>query len=84
MPEKSTDVFKGNIIDRYIDRSNWSLDSGKYSALGNFCFAEFLKYYYVPSTNSNENDYQPQELKDDIIEENLICQNYYHKLKKLL
>ena len=84
LPEESTDVFKKNMIDRYIDRPNSSVDGGKYSVLENFCYAEFLRYYYVKARPNDENDYQPQELKDDIVEKNHTCQNHYPKVIKLL
>ena len=41
LPEDSRDIFKKNMIDRYIDRPNLSLCGGKYSILDSFYFAEF-------------------------------------------
>ena len=60
-----------------------SPDSVKYLVVRNFCYVEFLRYYYVTSTNTNENYCQPRELKDDIIEENQNSQKYYPKVIKL-
>ena len=35
-----------------------------------FCFAKFSRYYYLPSNPKyKENDYQPEELDDDIVED---------------
>ena len=40
-----------------------------------FCYAEFLKFYYtVPS--ANENDWQPMELKDELLEVNSPATGY--------
>ena len=47
LPEDSRDIFKRNMIDSYIDRSNLSFCGVKYSVLDSFCFAEFLQYYYL-------------------------------------
>ena len=43
----STDVFKRNMLDRYIDRSNVTFANGRYTALDKFYYAEFLRYYYL-------------------------------------
>ena len=43
----STDVFKRNMLDRYIDRPNVTFANGRYTALDKFCYAEFLRYYYL-------------------------------------
>ena len=56
------------MIDRYIDRPNLSFCGGKYSVLDSFCFAEFLRYYYLSPSKSKDNDYQPEVLVDDLIE----------------
>ena len=39
LPEDSRDIFKKNVIDRYIGRPNLSFCGGKYSVLDSFCFA---------------------------------------------
>ena len=41
-----------------MDSPNASLDGGKYSVLEFFCHAEFLRYFYVTSSNMNENDWK--------------------------
>ena len=41
-----------------MDCPNASLDGGKYSALEFFCRAEFLRCFYVTSSNMNENDWK--------------------------
>ena len=47
MPDENTDVFKRNMLDRYIDRPNQTIASGKYRMLDTFCFAEFMAHYYL-------------------------------------
>lgn len=49
LPPDSTDVFKRNSLDRYMDRPNTTFKGGRYSMIDNLCFAEFLSYY-VPDT----------------------------------
>ena len=39
MPDDSTDVFKRNMLDRYLDRPNHTFSGGKYRMLDTFCFA---------------------------------------------
>ena len=65
------------MIDRYIDRPNLSFVDGKYSILASFCFAEFLKYYYLAPFKSKDNDYQPKILQDDLVEHNHVLGNNY-------
>ena len=66
--EDSTDIFKRSIIDRYIDPTNVKFSNGKYAMLNGFCFAEFLRYYYLVLGESKDNAYQPKTLQDDLIE----------------
>ena len=70
LPENSRDIFKKNMIDRYIDQPNLSFCCGKYSVLDSFCFVEFLQYYHLAHSKSKDNDYQPEILVDDLIENN--------------
>ena len=77
LPEDSTDIFKRNMIDRYIDRPNLSFGDGKYSIVDSFCFAEFLRYYYLAPFKSKDNDYQPEILQDDLVEHNHVLGNNY-------
>ena len=45
MPSDSTDIFKKNMLDRYMDRPNRTFKNGKYRMLDAICFAEFLPNY---------------------------------------
>ena len=67
LPEDSTGIFKRNMIDRYIDRPSVTFSSCKYTILDNFCFGKFLRYYYLASGESKDNDYQPKIIQDDLI-----------------
>ena len=41
-PKTVCDVFKRNMIDRYIDRPNTASLGGKYKMLDTFCYANFV------------------------------------------
>ena len=45
LKEYSSDVFKHNMLYRYIDRPNLTHAGGKYRVLEKFCFADFLSDY---------------------------------------
>ena len=73
LPDDSTDIFKKNMLDRYTYRPDSHFQNGKYAILENFCFAEFLSYYYVESKideTSNYNDSQPVVLNNELVEGN--------------
>ena len=60
LPDDKTDHYKRNMTDRYTDRPSFEI-------IDNLCYAEFLKLYQlVPK--AEENDCQPGELNDEIIE----------------
>ena len=84
MPEDSTDTFKRNMIDRYIDQPSVTFSSGKYAILDSFCFAQFLRYYYLASGESKDNDYQPKILQDDLTEHNHVSETNYPKQSPLM
>ena len=78
LPEDSVDIFKGNMIDRYIYRPNSTFSKGKYSVLDNFCYAAFVAHYYLLPKNFNKsvNDSQPTVLQELSLETNHISCNY--------
>ena len=78
LPEDSIDIFKRNMIDRYVDRPNSSFLNGKYSILDRFCYAEFLAHYYLLPKTSNDsvNDSQPTVLEELLLEINHNACNY--------
>ena len=69
LTDESEEIFKKNMLDRYMDRSDEKFQNGKSVSVNSSCFAEFPIFYYV-STTSNENDPQPVELTDDMLEMN--------------
>jgi len=70
LPEESTDVFKRNNLDRYLERPNKTFKGGRFSVLDNFCYAQFLAFYVLDSNPKfiEENDSQPEVLLDDSTE----------------
>ena len=42
LPDKSTDIFKKSIIDKYMDRPTF----GKFASLKAVCLAQFASLYY--------------------------------------
>ena len=68
LPKESIDVFKRNMLDRYIDRPNKAFKGGEYKLLDSLCYAEFLAYYVLDTSEKPElgNDYQPKVLLKDI------------------
>lgn len=72
LPEDSTDVFKKNMIDRYMDRPNTTFIGGKYAIVNSLCFAQFFSHYYLSSKNDIciENDCQPTILIESNLEDN--------------
>ena len=42
LPDKSTDIFKKSIIDKYMNRPT----SGKFASLKTVCLAQFASLYY--------------------------------------
>ena len=69
LPDESEDIFKINILDRYMNRPDHIFCNGHYAVLNDFCYAEFLRYYYLVP-HIKENDWQPVELSDEILENN--------------
>ena len=53
-----------------MERSNVTFCNGKYSILDDFCYAEFLAYHTLENKLSKIDEYQPDELDDDLIENN--------------
>ena len=65
----STDIYKRNILDRYLIRQ-------KDAVFENLCYALFIKRYQM-QTKPTENDSQPEELVDNLFEENHSSVNAY-------
>ena len=65
----SEDIFKRNLVDRYIDRPNTTFAKGKYHQLDSLCLANFAAYYYLEYKNE-ENDSQPEVLTEECSRQN--------------
>ena len=60
-----------------MDRSDRLFCNGHYAVLTDFCYAEFLRYYYYYlASHIKENDWQPVELSDEILDDNFPDQVY--------
>ena len=73
LPADSCDIFKHNMLDRYMDRPNETFKKGKYRVVNNICYAEFLSYYYLDTKSKKDdddgdNDNQPNVLNDELME----------------
>ena len=60
LSDVSINVFKRNIIDRFMGHPVW----GRFSYLRNVRLAQFVSYYY--KKRISENDYQSDILEEDI------------------
>ena len=56
LPDNSSNIFKKSNIDRYTERPNATFCHGKYSALNDLYYAEFLAYYTLESKSNNTCD----------------------------
>ncbi|XP_057310099.1 uncharacterized protein LOC130648095 [Hydractinia symbiolongicarpus] len=83
LPEDSTDMFKRNMLNRYVDRPNPTFAKGEYAILDQFCYAQFLANYYLAGRFDDENDSQPTVLRDDNIERNHIT-NWFPAILPLM
>ena len=70
LPDDGKNIFKKSIIYWYIDRANALFSSGKYSALNHICYAEFSAYCTINNQLDHSSEYQPDEFKNKLIEEN--------------
>ena len=85
VPEDSKKIFKRNMVHQYIDRPNLTSSSSKFAVLDAFCFAEFSRYHYLPSNPKyKQNDHQPEELDDEIVEDISNSDYSYSKDIKLI
>ena len=84
LPGDGQNVFKRSNINRYIERPSATLCNGKYSVLNNFCYAEFLAYYPLGNKSNKTCEYQPEELDDNVIENNHEECSYPPKIKLMI
>ena len=84
LPDNNLNIFKKYNIDRNIERPNTTFCNGKYSILGDFCYAEFLAHYTLKNKPSKTVEYQPDELDDNLIENNHEESSYPKKIKLMI
>lgn len=77
LPENSQDIFWRIMLDSYKERQNLPFANGKYATIDSMCYAEFLRYL---TQMVNENDYQKDELTDQLIQGNRPFQHNYQKV----
>ena len=58
-----------------MDRPDKSFLNGRYNSVNLPCYAEFLRYYYL-AAKPQDNDWQPVELSDDLLENNFSNEIY--------
>ena len=68
LPEDSNDLFKRNMLDRYMDRPDNSFCKRRYRILDSICYAQLLANYVLDCRPVGEsNDYQPEVLEELLI-----------------
>ena len=72
LPEDSTDIYKRNMMNRYMIRPHDAL-------LEQICYALFIKRYQL-QTKPVENDSKPEKLVDELVETNQSTSSSYPKL----
>ena len=82
--EDSSNIFKKLNIDRNMERRNATFCNGKYNVLNDFCYAEFLAYYTLENKSNKISEYQPDELNDNLIENNHEECSYPKKIKLII
>lgn len=78
LPDESTQLYKRNMLDRYMERPV----HGTCAVLQDMCFSHFVKRYQL-SKKLDDNDCQPNELKDELIEGNHCCIEGFPKVINL-
>ena len=50
LPDESEDIFKKNMLGRYMDRPGEKFQNGKFASVNSLCYGEFHRYYFVSTT----------------------------------
>ena len=72
LPEDSTNIYKRNMVSRSLIRPHDEM-------FEDFCYALFIKRYQL-KTKLIENDSQPEELMDKLVETNHRISNSYSEV----
>ncbi len=79
LDDDSVDIFKSNIIERYIIRPT------SIPTVDNMCLAEFAAYYYKDyKIDCETKDAQPDMLTDDLIENQSTISNTMQGLPRTI
>ena len=70
LPDNSPNIFQKSNTDGYMERPSGTFCSDKYVTSDDFCYAEFSAYYTRENKPSKTGDYQPDELDDNLTENN--------------
>ena len=71
------------MLDRYRDSPDEKFQNEKFALVNSICYAEFLGCYDI-FTISNENDWQPVELTDEMLETNLAVISHHPSVIPLM
>jgi len=75
LPEDSKEVYKKNMLDRYVDRPNRTFANGKFRNIDCLCYAQFCANYQLDTKIDRTelvNDNEPEILNDAVVEDNHI------------
>ena len=61
----STDIFKRNLVDRYIDSLISQYKNDMFGIVDHICFAIFLSHCYLDHEKKDENNTQPDVLGEE-------------------
>ena len=70
LPDNSTNIFKRNTLDIYMDQPNHSFCQGRYSILDSFFLQNLfpvIRLFIKPKEVYQNEDYQPDALPDSLI-----------------
>ena len=70
LPDNRPNLFQKSNTDGYMERPSGTFCSDKYATSDDFCYAEFSAYYTRENKPSKTVDYQPDELDDNLTENN--------------
>ena len=84
LPDDSPNIFKRSSIDCYMERRSATFRNGKHCVPNDFCYAEFLAHYTLENKLNKTCEYQPDELDDNLIENNHEECSYLKNIKLMI
>jgi len=55
LPEDSKEVYKKNMLDRYVDRPNRTFSNGKFQNIDDLCYVQFCANYQLDEKMITQN-----------------------------